>query len=99
MTNFCLVAATLKFDPENGGQICVKLCIITRKVARQIKNFFQRIETYSSSFRMLKEFECTSYFKPTSFHPRKSVFSFAEQLMIRYKIKTKNSQKCNLPGV
>ena len=74
---------TLKFDPENGGQICVKLCIITRKVSRQIKNFFQRIETYSSSFRMLKEFECTSYFKPTSLHQRKSVFSFAEQLMIQ----------------
>ena len=46
--------------------MCVKLCIITRKVSRQIKNFFQRIEIYSSSFRMLKEFECTSYFKPTS---------------------------------
>ena len=89
----------MKFDPENGGQMCVKLCIITRKVSRQIKNFFQRIEIYSSSFRMLKEFECTSYFKPTSLHPRKSVFSFAEQLMIRYKIQTKNSQKCNLLGV
>ena len=46
--------------------MCVKLCIITREVSRQIKNFFQRIETYSFSFRMLKEFECTSYFKPTS---------------------------------
>ena len=76
--------------------MCVKLCIITRKVSRQIKKNFQRIETYSSSFRMLKEFECTSYFKATSLHPRKSVFSFAEQLMIRYKIQTKNSQKCNL---
>ena len=79
--------------------MCVKLRIITRKVSRQIKNFFQRIETCSSSFRMLKEIECTSYFKPTSLHPRMSVFSFAEQLMIRYKIQTKNSQKCNLPGV
>jgi hypothetical protein len=96
---FVWTSATLKFDPENGGQICVKLGIITQEVARQIKNVFQRIQTYSSSFRMLKEFECTSYFKPTSFHPRKSVFSFAEQLMIRYKIQTKNSQKCNLPGV
>ena len=80
----------MKFDPENGGQVCVKLCIITREVSRQIKNFFQRIEIYSSSFRMLKEFECTSYFKPTSLHPRKSVFSFAEQLMIigtKFKLK------------
>ena len=50
--------------------MCVKLCIITREVSRQIKNFFQRIETYSSSFRMFKEFECTSYFKPTSLHPQ-----------------------------
>ena len=69
--------------------MCVKLCIITREVSRQIKNFFHRIETYSSSFRMLKEFECTSYFKPTSLHPRKSVFSFAEQLMISTKFKLK----------
>jgi hypothetical protein len=80
---FVWTSATLKFDPENGGQMCVKLYILTRKVSRQIKNFFHRIETYSSSFRMLKEFECTSYFKPTSLHPRKSVFSFAERLMIR----------------
>ena len=57
------------------------------------------IETYSSSFRMWKEFECTSYFKPINLHPRKSVFSFAEQLMIRHKIQTKNSRKCNLLGI
>jgi hypothetical protein len=99
MTNFVWTSATRKFDPENGSQICVKLCIITRKVSRQIETFFHRIETYSSSFRMLKEFECTSYFEPTSLHPRKSVFSFAKQLMIRYRIHTKNSQKCNLLGV
>jgi hypothetical protein len=66
MTNLHVwTSATLKFDPENGGKIYVKLRIITREVSWQIKNFFQRIETCSSSFRMLKEFECTSYFKPT----------------------------------